>query len=156
MSVGGARPPSVSFADEAFAAAANAYARTSENWERAIHAAIADLFDFLADHPAQTTSCLIVDCGVSPQALERRDRLIEHFTQFLRPGFSMSAAPPPPIVGEAIGGGVYEMIRGHVLDRRLDELGAAVPHATVVALSPFIGAARAMRLANSTTVHARS
>jgi hypothetical protein len=144
----GPRPPRQSFVDEAFAAAADAYARAPGSWELAVQAAIAGLFDFLAGRPDQTKACIVDDCGAGPEALARRDRTIDRFVELLGPGFA-SAPSPQPVVAEAIGGGVYELIRSHVLERRLVDLPDAAPNATVVVLAPFIGASGAIELASS-------
>jgi hypothetical protein len=154
MTAGGAWPPGESFADQAFATAADAYASTPESWARAVHAAIAGLFEFLADQAPRTRACIVDDCGASPESLARRDRVVDRFTELLSPGFAIAESPPPRVVAEAIGGGIYELVRGHVLERRLRDLPAAVPDATVVALSPFLGAEAAMELASSTNVQA--
>jgi hypothetical protein len=139
MTTGSAAPPGQSFADAAFAAAADAYARAPGGWELAIRSAIGGLFDFLAGQPAQTNACIVGDCGVGPGALAERDRALDRFVELLRPGFATAAMPPPPVVAEAIAGGIYELVRRHVLERRLEDLPAAVPDATIVALSPFVG-----------------
>jgi hypothetical protein len=154
MTGGGASPPDDSFADQAFAAAAEAYACAPGSWERAIGAAIAGLFDFLAERPGQTETCIVRDCGTGRAALARRDRTIARFADLLEPGFATAAAPPPPLVAEAIGGGIYEIVRSHVLERCLDLLPDAVPDATVVALSPFLGAAGAVALASAQSMQA--
>ncbi|HEX2161337.1 MAG TPA: hypothetical protein VHF88_05890 [Thermoleophilaceae bacterium] len=151
MSDGGAAPPDDTFADQAFAVAADAYARsTSDSWERAVHAAIARLFGFLAERPLETRTCVVRDCGAGPRALGQRDRAIDRFAQLLQPGFAAAATPPPPVVAEAITGGIYELVRSHVLERRLGELPDAVPDATIVALAPFLGTAGAIDLVDST------
>lgn len=142
------------FADQAFAVAADAFAGTAESWERGVQAAIAELFDFLAQRAGETKACVVTDCGGGAEALARRDRTIERFTQLLQPGFSAATAPPPPVVAEAIGGGIYELVRGHVLERRLEHLPSAAPDATVIALSPFIGPDGAAALASSTSLQA--
>jgi hypothetical protein len=142
-------PGAGSFADEAFTTTASAYASASGGWEVAIQSAIGSLFDFLAGRPDQTTACIVADCGAGPEALARRDRVIDRFVELLRPGFAASTTPPPPVIAEAIGGGIYELIRSHVLERRLDELPGAVPNATIVALSPFMGMDDALALIGS-------
>lgn len=143
-----------SFVDQAFAATADAYARAPADWELAVSHAIGSLFDFLAGQPEQTKACILADCGAGPEALARRDRAIAHFAELLRPGFAAAAVPPPAVVAEAIGGGIYELIRGHVLERRLEQLPAAAPAATIIALSPFIGADEAIALVSSASVQA--
>lgn len=158
MSAGGADPAGGSFADEAFAVTATAYERAADRWEHAVQAAIAQLFVFLAARADETNAC-VADDRPSSTALARRDRLIARFTTLLQPGFE-TADPPPRVVAEAIGGGIYEVVRSHALEHRLPELPGAVPNATVVALSPFLGTegafALATSLAISKNVHATS
>lgn len=141
-----------SFADQAFEAAARAYMGAPEGWERRVQAAIAALFDFLVDRPEQTRTCVVAEGAAGPDALTRRDSVIDRFAGLLRPGFAAARTPPPPVVAEAIGGGIYELVRTHVLERRLDELPRAVPDATLVALSPFVGAVGAMETQQSPTL----
>jgi hypothetical protein len=155
MSPEGKVPPTRSFEDEAFAVTAEAYARQSGDWEQAVQAALARLFAFLADHPDRTNACIVGDYGIGEAALDRRDGTIDRFAAFLREGFERAGAPPP-VIAEAIGGGVYEIVRGHVLERRLEQLPAAIPEATVVALSPFVGPARAQELGRAENVQVTS
>jgi hypothetical protein len=154
MSAEGSPPSAGTFADQAFSATAEAYTTARGGWEQAVHAAIAALFEFLAARAPQTSACIVADCGAGRDALASRDRTIARFVELLRPGFEATQPAPPPVVGEAIGGGIYELVRGHVLERRLGELPDAVPDATVVALSPFIGAAEAIDLAAGRNVQA--
>jgi hypothetical protein len=154
MTLGDGWPPADSFADQAFAVAAAAYARTPDSWELAVGAAITDLFGFLSSRPAQTRSCVGDDQeAASPMALARRDAVVARFTTLLRPGFSRGSSPPP-VVAEAVGGGIYELVRGYALERRLEELPAAVPDATVVVLSPFLGPDGAFEIAEGASVRA--
>jgi hypothetical protein len=142
------------FADLAFEAAADAYVSTPDRWELAVRAAIAGLFDFLAQRPDEATACLVGDGAAGSDGIARHERLIERFTALLRPGFEIAETPPAPVVTEAIGGGIYEVVRRYALERRLDQLPSAVPDATVVALAPFVGPDAARALASSTNVQA--
>lgn len=139
-------------ADQAFAVTATAYAGTPERWELAVHAGIAALFGFLAERPTRIAACIVEDWGSGPTGLAQRDRTIDRFTSLLQHGFETAPAPPPAVVAEAIGGGIYEIVRGHAREGRLAELPAAVPDATVVALAPFVGQAAANELARTTKV----
>jgi hypothetical protein len=128
-----------SFADQAFAATAQAYATAPDGWDLAVRAAIARLFEFLAERPDETRACITAMSG----ALSVRDATIDRFAELLRPGFATSPTTPPAVVAEAIGGGIYELVRSHVVERRISELPGAAANATIVALSPFVGADRA-------------
>ncbi len=148
MTPNGAGHPAGSLEDEAFAATAEAYAGEAGGWERAVQVALARLFAFLAANPTRTTACIVGAHGAGSTALAQRDRAVARFTALLSQGFAQTGAPPP-LVAEAIGGGVYEIVRGHVLERRLSQLPAAVPEATVVTLAPLIGSTRAAKLART-------
>lgn len=147
MSADGAPPAESRFVDQAFSAAAKAYARWTDSWELAVHAAIAELFKFLADRRTETRACIAEGCGRA--ALARRDCTIERFTKLLEPGFALPDTPPPPVVADAIGGGIYEIVRAHALEDRLEVLPDAAAAATVVALAPFTGVPAATDVASS-------
>lgn len=136
-----------SFANRAFRVAADAYQASPAGWAPAIRSALAELLAFLADQREQTETCVAIAPGEHPAALARRDEVVEQFTSLLDPGFAIPAQPPPPVVAEAVGGGILELIRIHVEERRVGDLPSALPHATLIALTPFVGAKRAGELA---------
>jgi hypothetical protein len=139
--------PGERFVDRAFRAAADAYVACPASWERATRSALAELLAFLARQPEQTETCVAISPGDHPAALVRRDEVVERFAALLRPGFGIPPQPPPSVVAEAIGGGILELIRIHVEERRVEELPDALPSATVLALTPFVGPERAEQLA---------
>lgn len=136
-------------AEQAYAACADVYMQTPGSWAEAVHAALAQLLEFLAGCPELTRMCIVEALYAGSPALERRDYVLARFADFLEPGYAQSPTPPPEVVSEAVSGGVYELIRAHALEGRLDALPASLPEATVIALSPFVGSAEAERLAAS-------
>jgi AcrR family transcriptional regulator len=134
-------------AEQAFMACADVYMQTPGSWAEAVHAALAQLLDFLAGCPELTRMCIVEALYAGSPALERRDDVLARFTEFLEPGYAQSPDPPPEVVSEAISGGVYELIRAQAVERRLDSLPDSLPEATVIALAPFVGSAEAERLA---------
>lgn len=134
-------------ADQAFAATADAFVHSAGGWPDAVHAALARLLDFLAGSSAVTRMCVVEALQTGTAALARRDRALDRFADFLEPGYELAEPPPPPITSEAVSGSVFELIRGHVADHRLDDLPRALPTATVVALAPFVGPREAERIA---------
>lgn len=136
-------------AEQAFAATEDAYSQTSGGWAEAVHAALAQLLDFLAGSPELTRICIVEALYAGSPALERRDRVLARFADFLEPGYAESPDPPPEVVSEAISGGLYELVRAHALERRVEALPRSLPEATVIALSPFVGSEEAERLAAS-------
>ena len=139
--------PEEPFADRAFRVTVDAYVASAARWERAIPSALAGLLAFLAAQPEQTRTCIAVAPGEHPAALARRDQIVERFVTLLRPGFAIPAKPPPAVVAEAIGGGILELIRIHAEERRLEDLPSALPNATLIALTPFVGPEHAEQLA---------
>lgn len=140
-------PPDEPFADRAFRVAADAYAAAPAGWERAIQSALAALLAFLARQPEQTETCVAIAPGADRAALARRDEVVERFSTLLDPGFAIPPERPPSIVAEAIGGSILELIRIYVEERRVDDLPSALPNATLIALTPFVGPADAWRRA---------
>ncbi len=135
-----------SFADEAYAATAAAYARAPGEWEVAVREAIAGLFGFLSGRSGETNDCVAAEHARGLPAIAMRDHDIARFVALLQQDYE-GPSSPPAVVAEAIGGGIYEIVRSHALDRRLDELPASAPAATVIALSPFVGSERANEVA---------
>jgi len=134
-------------AEQALTASADAYMSSPGSWAEAVHAALAGLLDFLAGSPAMTRMCTVEALNAGSPALERRDRVLERFADFLEPGYAQRPDPPPTVVSEAISGGVFELIRAHAVERRIESLPQSLPEATVIALSPFVGSEQAERLA---------
>ncbi len=137
------------FVDQAFTAAATAYMGTSGSWAQAVHAALGGLLDYLARSPF-TRACFVDELHAGVAALERRDRALDRFADFLEPGYSQSPQGSEAlsgVVSEAVSGGVYELIRRRVAEGRIASLPAALPEVTVLALAPFVGPEEAERLA---------
>lgn len=136
--------------DQAFSAAMRAYGSTPGTWAQATHAALRRLLEFLADTPALTNLCVVEAYHSGDRVFDRRQRALSLFTTFLEPGYSEADADGPPtrLMSELIAGGVFDIIHKHTLQRRLDQLPAALPAVTVLTLSPFVGNDEAARLAD--------
>jgi AcrR family transcriptional regulator len=133
--------------EQALAVAANAYMKAPGSWVDGIHAALEALLESVAGSPALTRMCLVDVMHVGPTALERRDRALERFSDFLEPGYALSPDPPPSVVSEAISGSVYELIRSRAIERRVESLPESLADATVITLSPFVGSELAEQVA---------
>lgn len=134
-------------ADRAYETTLEAFRSTSEGWAQAVHAGLAGLLAFLAGSPTLTRMCTVEALGIGSSAFELRDEILDQFTDLLKPGYAITATPPPMAVSEAIGGGLFEIVRSYALDGRIEQLGEALPEMTVLALSPFIGPGMAERIA---------
>ena len=114
-------------------------------WLGAVRAGAAALLEFLAGEPAYAhLAC--VDVMIAYPYMAKRAHAANHFYAGLLDLRLAPDAPiggPAPIAGEAIVGGVFELLHDYVLRGRtaeLPELGDCVAY---VALAPFMGAAEA-------------
>jgi hypothetical protein len=134
------------FSERAFCAARDAFAATPDRWELAIRSAVAALLDFLASEPQQLAACDMLGATSDGAALDRDSAVLDRFAELLRPGYELSAQPPPPIASEVICTSVLELIRAHLDDQGADTLPDVLPTATLITLMPFVGPERAERL----------
>ncbi len=134
--VGHAR--TVAICAEAFAA--------QDSWTEGVRAAVHALLEFLAAEPAYAhVSC--VDIVVAfPRMTERVAQASSSYGELLDLN-AVGGSGAPSVAGEAIVGGVFELLRDYVsrgLTERLPELAT---HATYIALAPFIGSEEAAAVA---------
>lgn len=143
---------------QAFAAASLAYVNTAGSWGEAVHRALGALLEFLAGTPAFANLYGLDAARAEPSLAEARDRALSRFLEFLEPGFSEveEDLAPSRTVSEAVAGGLFELIRLHAVRGRIETLPAALPVATVVALSPFVGLEEAKRIARGDQASGRS
>lgn len=136
------------FGDRAFRVTAEAYVGSTADWAQSVQLALHELLECLATSPERTRACVNATLEGGTLALEQRDRTLERFVELLRPRYGDGGAVgPPPVVAEAIAGGIYDLIRRYVAEDRVQALPDALPTATVLALTPFVGDAEAGRLA---------
>jgi hypothetical protein len=84
---------------------------------------------------------------VGPEALARRDRVIDSMSAMLAPAFVENPSVPK-IAGEAIGGAVYALLRNRIRKGGPQRLPEDIPLATYVTLAPFVGPEEACAVAN--------
>jgi AcrR family transcriptional regulator len=133
----------------AFGAAAHAFLRAGGTWAEATRAALAGMLEVAAGAPALTRLCMTAAFHGSDRATERHNRAIELFSGFLETGSAATGERPldARLTREMIAGGIFELIRAHVVEQRLDELPDALPSVTILTLTPFVGREEAGRIA---------
>jgi AcrR family transcriptional regulator len=136
---------------QAFSAAAQGFMSAPGTWAEGSTAALGGLLRFLGGAPAFVRLCVFElpktgACGRSHQA-----RAQEQFAEFLAPGYARSDADgaDPELVAEVVVGGIFDIVRQHATEGRIDELPRALPQVTLLALAPFVGAGEARRLADT-------
>jgi AcrR family transcriptional regulator len=143
-----------SAAEQAFAAAARAYERTAapprrRGWAEGIRAGLAEMLGFLAYTPQFTQLYDTRAIAAGPHAQPALDRAADWFARCLRdaPAGAADHAGRGAVTAEATAGAVLEAIRGYASREGIDALPGALPTVTLLALSPYVGAAEAARIA---------
>lgn len=134
------------FADRAYRAAANGYLADPHDWETAVHSALDELLRFLAREEEETARCAAL-ASQTVTGLAERNQVVDRFVELLGPRPGTVEVAHPEVVAEAVGESVVELIRRYVEQNRVAELPDALPAATVLALTPFVGPETAEALA---------
>jgi AcrR family transcriptional regulator len=138
---------------QALVIAVEAYQAQLDDWPRAINAGIAALVEFLASEPAHAHLSLVDTFAACPEALEIRGETLRAFASYFGPAYELAAgsAQVPAIAGEAIAGGIWQILHHYIESDSIAELPGAIPQLTYFALTPFIGpqAALAYSLPNN-------
>jgi AcrR family transcriptional regulator len=117
-------------------------------WPRGVHTGVGALLDFLAAEPAYAhMACVDVEIAF-PELTERVRRANAGYAGLLEFGIAQAAGPadsdgPSHIVGEAIVGGIWELLHDYVARGQTERLGELTDHATYIALTPILGSVAA-------------
>ncbi|HTR72474.1 MAG TPA: TetR/AcrR family transcriptional regulator [Solirubrobacteraceae bacterium] len=115
------------------------------SWVGAVRAGAAALLELLACEPAYAhLAC--VDVMIAYPHMAKRANVANHFYAGLLDLRIVPDAPadgPTPVAGEAIVGGVFELLHDYVLHGRTSELPQLGEYVAYIALAPFMGATEA-------------
>ena len=134
---------------EALRVTVKAYEEHKSDWPEGIAAGLRALLDFLVSEPAHAHLTLVDTFAASPEAIEIRSNALRAFAAYLAPGYeaTASSAEVPAITGEAIAGGVWQVLHHYIEHERLGELCDAAPQLIYLILTPFIGPEQAAETA---------
>jgi AcrR family transcriptional regulator len=113
-----------------------AAAQPGPGWPRALRDAIAGLLTHLAAHPLQARAVTVLAPCAGARCRSYGLWLEGEMARLLGAGFPRGGAP----AGEALVGAVWHLVRCHLADRRIRELGGAADHLALLALAPALGA----------------
>jgi len=100
----------------------------------------AALLEFLAAEPSYAHLACVDVVIAHPHVAGRLDEANSSYAALLDLGREQTAlALPAPIVGEAIVGGVFELLHDQILQGRTRRLPELTDHVAYIALAPFIG-----------------
>jgi AcrR family transcriptional regulator len=133
-----------------------AYEAQGDDWPMAIAAGVRALLDYLASEPAHAHLTVVDTFAASPLAIEIRDTSLHAFAAYLQPGYhhAPSGHSVPGIAPEAIAGGIWQVLHNHIEHERVEDIAELAPQIVYVALTPFIGAKDAARVARKRIVTA--
>jgi AcrR family transcriptional regulator len=122
-------------------------ARRAADWQQGVRALYDAICAYFVAEPAMAELAIVGVYGAGPQALARRDRVIDSLAAMLAPGFEENPSAPA-VSSEAIASTVYALLREQLRKDGPESLGAAVPLATYITLVTFVGPDRALAVAN--------
>jgi AcrR family transcriptional regulator len=123
-----------------------AYKRAPD-WAEGIRAGFGALCNFLASRPALAQLVTVEVYAAGPGAVARRVETLAPLEELIAEGYKCSASTPK-IAAEAIAGAVYTLAYKKIRESGPKSLPTLAPLLTYIALSPFIGAEEACRVAN--------
>lgn len=123
--------------------------QAAADWPAAIHGSLWTLLGLIAAAP-ELARLAFVEIGVAgATGRERTQERLHGFGALLYPGFERLRDPPPRVVAKMIAGGVWGVIEKRIAHGQTDELTAHTPQLSYFALTPFVGAVEAARVAES-------
>jgi AcrR family transcriptional regulator len=130
---------------QALMVAVEAYQAQEDDWPRATRAGLRALVDYLASEPAHAHLSLVDTFAACPEAIEIRNSTIQAFAAYFGPGYELAGdgVEVPAIAGEAIAGGIWQVLHHYVENDCVTELRGAAPQMTYFALTPFVGPEKA-------------
>ncbi|HUB74497.1 MAG TPA: TetR/AcrR family transcriptional regulator, partial [Solirubrobacteraceae bacterium] len=134
---------------QALGVAVAAYQAQGEDWPRAVSAGLRALIDFLTSEPVHAHLSLVDTFAACPEALEIRNSTLLAFGAYFGPGYELARdrVEVPPIAGEAIAGGIWQVLHHYIENDCIAELPGAAPQLIYFALTPFVGVDDAAELA---------
>jgi hypothetical protein len=128
---------------------AQAWEAAMPDWPRAIAAGMRAVIDYLVAEPALAHVAIVDAFGASPETIAVRDEILQAFATYFEPGYALAPEGHvvPAIAGEAVVGGVWQVLHHYIDSGRVDELPGATAQLTYMLLTPFIGAKAAKKTA---------
>jgi AcrR family transcriptional regulator len=98
--------------------------RTETSWEDGLARGYETFLNVLAAEPSFARLAIVEVLAAGPRALSQRDETLRRFARFVE-SLRVQAdvtAPPPELVAQAIGGGIYELVYSRLVRQETSEL----------------------------------
>jgi hypothetical protein len=128
------------------------FVETDGSWAERMHAALGTLLGLATAHPREARLCTVEIFDAGERGRELRDRAMARFMKLCEAGYAYSGVPiPSRLAPQVAAGAVFELVRTHATEDRLDHLPDALPTASLIVLSPIVGRDEALRVSDSVT-----
>lgn len=119
-------------------------------WAERVGAVLKVLFEMIAENPAHARSCLVEALTAGPAAVARYEQMLANFEPLLLPGRELrpSNAQLPDTLEATLFGGVFWIAYQRLIVGEADKLMALLPETLELVLSPYVGEAEAVRVAD--------
>jgi AcrR family transcriptional regulator len=119
---------------------------SAEEWPERVWGALRTLLVAIAANPVMAHLRLVECYAAGAMAAQRGEEQTRSFTIFLEEGYRTGpqASALPRLVPQTIAGGIMEIVRHEVGERRTLELPRRLPQLTYIAVAPFLGPAEAI------------
>ena len=115
-------------------------------WPQAVKQTVTTLAQYLAQDPVFARLAFFEIFTGGPAAFELAEQMFQTFTGMFQPGHDQHPNVPQ-VVSEAITGGLWNVIQHEIGHGRAAQLPELAPELTYIALTPFLGAHEAVRIA---------
>jgi AcrR family transcriptional regulator len=122
-------------------------ARRAGDWQRGVRALFEAICAYFAAEPEMARLATTGIYGAGPQALARRDRVIDSLAAMLAPALEENP-DVPALSAEIAAAVVYALIAERVRAQGTENLAAVVPLATYITLVGYVGPEQACLVAN--------
>jgi AcrR family transcriptional regulator len=115
------------------------------SWVEAARASVLALLEFLASESSYAHLACVDVLIAYPHVANRMDEANAFYADLLalQLGDDAPPLPPAPVIGEAIVGGVFELLHDYILRGHTRELPELADHIMYIALTPLMGSERA-------------
>ncbi len=114
-----------------------------ENWRQRLRLSLEELLAFVAEDPDAAMSLIVDARAACPEALTRRDSLLDHFAACLddqvRAECPLDDEAPSPIAAAGIVGGIEALLYSRLNRGEADKLESLLPSLMYFAVLPYEG-----------------
>lgn len=100
---------------------------------------------FIVSEPGFSHMCIVDVLGAGPNAIERRNAVIQAFAQEFEAAAKELGSTPRPLVSETVVGGIHEVVYSRLRAGRVETLPGLLPDLIYASIAPFCGEEQAER-----------